>query len=180
MSSLVQEVAWVETWIQSDETHVFNLNDLCVFFQQKQQRNRARFILPWLETSTWHGFIESARLEMTSANPAPSYPPLNHLQVSHSCVFWTFQCWWSQHVPGQPCPMLGNPYSGHIFPNIQSKATLVQFQAVSSHPWHLHVLSTDCRQILGELFRQHCLPGASSGQTGEIWALQAYKKISAA
>jgi len=36
--------------------------------------------------------------------------------------------------PGQPVPMLDNPFGEVIFPNIQSKPPLVQLGAVSSCP----------------------------------------------
>jgi len=38
------------------------------------------------------------------------------------------------HFPGQPVPMLDNPFSEKNFPNIQSKPPLSQLEAVSSHP----------------------------------------------
>jgi len=42
--------------------------------------------------------------------------------------------WWLNYLPGQPIPMLGNSFSGEIFPNIQSKPPLVQLEASSSCP----------------------------------------------
>ncbi|KAK4817044.1 hypothetical protein QYF61_026170 [Mycteria americana] len=38
------------------------------------------------------------------------------------------------HFPGQPVPMLDNPFSEVKFPNIQSKPPLAQLEAISSHP----------------------------------------------
>ncbi|KAK4819531.1 LOW QUALITY PROTEIN: hypothetical protein QYF61_006024 [Mycteria americana] len=42
------------------------------------------------------------------------------------------QGWRLNHFPGQPVPMLGNPFSEVKFPNIQSKPPLAQFEAISS------------------------------------------------
>ncbi|KAK4810511.1 hypothetical protein QYF61_004291 [Mycteria americana] len=38
------------------------------------------------------------------------------------------------HFPGQPVPMLDNPFSEEKFPNIQSKPPLAQLEAISSRP----------------------------------------------
>ncbi|KAK4808831.1 hypothetical protein QYF61_001339 [Mycteria americana] len=42
--------------------------------------------------------------------------------------------WRLHHCPGQPVPMLDNPFSEEIFPNIQSKPPLPQLEAISSRP----------------------------------------------
>ncbi|KAK4822050.1 hypothetical protein QYF61_008859 [Mycteria americana] len=42
--------------------------------------------------------------------------------------------WRLNHFPGQPVPMLDNPFSEVKFPNIQSKPPLVQLEAISSCP----------------------------------------------
>ncbi|KAK4823336.1 hypothetical protein QYF61_001613 [Mycteria americana] len=42
--------------------------------------------------------------------------------------------WGLYHFPGQPVPMLDNPFSEEIFPNIQSKPPLEQLEAISSRP----------------------------------------------
>ncbi|KAK4830836.1 hypothetical protein QYF61_013765 [Mycteria americana] len=42
--------------------------------------------------------------------------------------------WGLHHCPGQPVPMLDNPFSEEFFPNIQSKPPLAQLEAISSHP----------------------------------------------
>ncbi|KAK4819929.1 LOW QUALITY PROTEIN: hypothetical protein QYF61_015304 [Mycteria americana] len=42
--------------------------------------------------------------------------------------------WRLNHFPGQPVPMLDNPFSEVKFPNIQSKPPLAQLEAVSSRP----------------------------------------------
>ncbi|KAK4832522.1 hypothetical protein QYF61_023854 [Mycteria americana] len=42
--------------------------------------------------------------------------------------------WQLNHFPGQPVPMLDNPFREEKFPNIQSKPPLAQLQAISSRP----------------------------------------------
>ncbi|KAK4829196.1 hypothetical protein QYF61_002461 [Mycteria americana] len=42
--------------------------------------------------------------------------------------------WRLHHFPGQPVPMLDNPFSEVKFPNIQSKPPLAQLEAISSRP----------------------------------------------
>ncbi|KAK4832495.1 hypothetical protein QYF61_023542 [Mycteria americana] len=42
--------------------------------------------------------------------------------------------WRHNHFPGQPVPMLDNPFSEEEFPNIQSKPPLAQLEAISSCP----------------------------------------------
>ncbi|KAK4820658.1 hypothetical protein QYF61_002862 [Mycteria americana] len=42
--------------------------------------------------------------------------------------------WRLNHFPGQPVPMLDNPFREVKFPNIQSKPPLAQSEAISSHP----------------------------------------------
>jgi len=44
------------------------------------------------------------------------------------------QEWWLNHLPGEPIPVLNNPFCKGVFPNIQPKFTLVQFEAISPRP----------------------------------------------
>ncbi|KAK4824048.1 hypothetical protein QYF61_009639 [Mycteria americana] len=46
----------------------------------------------------------------------------------------TWEGWRLNHFPGQPLPMLDNPFSEVKFPNIQSKPPLAQLEAISSCP----------------------------------------------
>ncbi|KAK4827229.1 hypothetical protein QYF61_015399 [Mycteria americana] len=48
--------------------------------------------------------------------------------------FIRLQGWRLNHFPGQPLPMLDNPFCEEKFPNIQSKPPLVQLEAISSCP----------------------------------------------
>ncbi|KAK4827619.1 hypothetical protein QYF61_019544 [Mycteria americana] len=52
---------------------------------------------------------------------------------SHPRIY-RFHGWRLNHFPGQPVPMLDNPFSEVKFPNIQSKPPLVQLEAISSCP----------------------------------------------
>ncbi|KAK4823957.1 hypothetical protein QYF61_008343 [Mycteria americana] len=57
----------------------------------------------------------------------PSLDTLQHLNIS--LVGWRLN-----HFPGQPVPMLDNPFREEKFPNIQSKPPLAQLEATSSCP----------------------------------------------
>ncbi|KAK4831631.1 hypothetical protein QYF61_018571 [Mycteria americana] len=62
---------------------------------------------------------------------APSLETFKHLiQTS----FKYLQGWRLNHFPGQPVPMLDNPFSEVKFPNTQSKPPLAQLEAISSCP----------------------------------------------
>ncbi|KAK4824730.1 hypothetical protein QYF61_018118, partial [Mycteria americana] len=57
-----------------------------------------------------------------------------HSQHHIYTPFKYLQGWRLHHFPGQPIPMLDNPFSEVKFPNIQSKPPLVQLEAISSRP----------------------------------------------
>ncbi|KAK4806266.1 hypothetical protein QYF61_013410 [Mycteria americana] len=62
-------------------------------------------------------------------------PPLNHVPKHHIYMAFKYlQGWRLNHFPGQPVPMLDNPFGEEIFPNIQSKPPLAQLEAISSPP----------------------------------------------
>jgi len=48
--------------------------------------------------------------------------------------FKYLQGWYLNHFPGQPLPKLDNYFSKEIFPNIQSKPPLMQFEVISPCP----------------------------------------------
>ncbi|KAK4820044.1 hypothetical protein QYF61_017857 [Mycteria americana] len=52
----------------------------------------------------------------------------------HTLPFGRRQGWRLNHFPGQPVPMLDNPFSEEFFPNIQSKPPLAQLEAVAPRP----------------------------------------------
>ncbi|KAK4824081.1 hypothetical protein QYF61_010592 [Mycteria americana] len=65
--------------------------------------------------------------------------------------------WRLNHFPGQPVPMLDNPFSEVKFPNIQSKPPLAQLEAISSCPMACYLgeetdphLSTPSFQVVVE------------------------------
>ncbi|KAK4829714.1 hypothetical protein QYF61_006089 [Mycteria americana] len=62
-------------------------------------------------------------------------PPLYHVHKHLiQTSFKYLQGWRLNHFPGQPVPMLDNPFSEEKFPNIQSKPPLAQLEAISSCP----------------------------------------------
>ncbi|KAK4814679.1 hypothetical protein QYF61_025505 [Mycteria americana] len=81
---------------------------------------------------------ESFRLEKTFKiviNLALPSPPLNHVPKHLSqTAFKYLQGWGLNHFPGQPVPVLDNPFSEVKFPDTQSKPPLAQVEAISSHP----------------------------------------------
>ncbi|KAK4827059.1 hypothetical protein QYF61_013700 [Mycteria americana] len=58
------------------------------------------------------------------------YPEVEQSQISQPVLIYQGL----NHFPGQPVPMLDNPFSEEIFPNIQSKPLLMQLEAISSRP----------------------------------------------
>ncbi|KAK4824481.1 hypothetical protein QYF61_015879 [Mycteria americana] len=63
---------------------------------------------------------------------SPKYAP--GMAKPHSQSHEGNSGWRLNHFPGQPVPMLDNPFSEVKFPNIQSKPPLVQLEAISSCP----------------------------------------------
>ncbi|KAK4817682.1 LOW QUALITY PROTEIN: hypothetical protein QYF61_024911 [Mycteria americana] len=81
------------------------------------------------------GWKRPLRSSSPTVNLTLPRPPLHHvpkhlIQTS----FKYLQGWGLNHFPGQPVPMLDNPFSEVKFPNIQSKPPLVQLEDILSHP----------------------------------------------
>ncbi|KAK4828708.1 hypothetical protein QYF61_000546 [Mycteria americana] len=81
------------------------------------------------------GWKRPLRSSSPTVNLTLPRPPLHHvpkhlIQTS----FKYLQGWRLNHFPGQPFPMLDNPFSEVKFPNIQSKPPLAQLEAISSCP----------------------------------------------
>ncbi|KAK4810517.1 hypothetical protein QYF61_004480 [Mycteria americana] len=81
------------------------------------------------------GWKRPLRSSSPTVNLTLPRPPLHHvpkhlIQTS----FKYLQGWRLNHFPGQPVPMLDNPFSEEKFPNIQSKPPLAQLEAISSCP----------------------------------------------
>ncbi|KAK4826194.1 hypothetical protein QYF61_006138 [Mycteria americana] len=74
--------------------------------------------------------LSSPTINLTLPRPPLCHVPKHLIQTS----FKYLQGWRLNHFPGQPVPMLDNPFSEEKFPNIQSKPPLVQLEAISSHP----------------------------------------------
>ncbi|PKU29473.1 protein diaphanous hypothetical protein [Limosa lapponica baueri] len=127
-----------------------------------QQKYGIRHIKKTLESQEYRN-AESFRLEnfkivKPNPNPALPSPPLNHVPQHHIYPSFKYlQGWQLHHFPGQPVPMLDNPFSEEIFPNIQSKPPLAQLEAISSCPVACHLgdetdlhLTTTCFQVVAE------------------------------
>ncbi|KAK4833094.1 hypothetical protein QYF61_027760 [Mycteria americana] len=78
------------------------------------------------------GWKRPLRSSSPTVNLTLPSPPLNH--VPKHLVQTSLQGWRLNHFPGQPVPMLDNPFGEVKFPNIQSKPPLAQLEAISSHP----------------------------------------------
>ncbi|KAK4806947.1 hypothetical protein QYF61_027314 [Mycteria americana] len=81
------------------------------------------------------GWKRPLRSSSPTVNLTLPRPPLHHvpkhlIQTS----FKYLQGWRLNHFPGQPVPMLDNPFGEVKFPNIQSKPPLAQLEAISSRP----------------------------------------------
>ncbi|KAK4829578.1 hypothetical protein QYF61_005678 [Mycteria americana] len=72
----------------------------------------------------------SPTINLTLPRPPLHHVPKHLIQTS----FKYLQGWRLNHFPGQPVPMLDNPFSEVKFPNIQSKPPLAQLEAISSRP----------------------------------------------
>ncbi|KAK4829570.1 hypothetical protein QYF61_005239 [Mycteria americana] len=95
----------------------------------------------------------SPTVNLTLPRPLLYHVPKHLIQTS----FKYFQEWRLNHFPGQPVPMLDNPFSKVKFPNIQSKPPLVQLEAISSRPIACYLgeetdphLSTNSFQVVVE------------------------------
>ncbi|KAK4806202.1 hypothetical protein QYF61_001126 [Mycteria americana] len=87
------------------------------------------------ESQNCIGWKRPLRSSSPTVNLTLPRPPLHHvpkhlIQTS----FKYLQGWRLNHFPGQPVPMLDNPFSEVKFPNIQSKPPLAQLEAISSCP----------------------------------------------
>ncbi|KAK4812905.1 LOW QUALITY PROTEIN: hypothetical protein QYF61_027299 [Mycteria americana] len=79
--------------------------------------------------------LTSSFLQVMLWKVALPSPPLHHVPEHHIYTSFKYlQGWGLNHFPGQPGPMLDNPFGEEIFPNIQSKPPLTQLEAISSCP----------------------------------------------
>ncbi|KAK4810322.1 hypothetical protein QYF61_018264 [Mycteria americana] len=77
----------------------------------------------------------SPTVNLTLPRPPLHHVPKHLIQTS----FKYLQGRGLNHFPGQPVPVLDNPFSEVKFPNIQSKPPLVQLEAISSCPITCHL-----------------------------------------
>ena len=97
--------------------------------QQKPAGHGSRFIESYNHLG-WKGPLRSSSPAVNLTLPRP---PLNHVPKHH--IYTSFKYLsgrFLNHFRGQSVPML-DPFNEEIFPNIQSKPSLVQLETVSSH-----------------------------------------------
>ncbi|KAK4818248.1 hypothetical protein QYF61_009423 [Mycteria americana] len=100
-------------------------------FDQRGRQGTKHFT----ESQNRVGWKRPLRSSSPTVNLTLPRPPLYHvpkhlIQTS----FKYLQGWRLNHFPGQPVPMLDNPFSEVKFPHIQSKPPLVQLETISSCP----------------------------------------------
>ncbi|KAK4830648.1 hypothetical protein QYF61_012491 [Mycteria americana] len=103
----------------------------------------------WRHSQSWssdrlgNGHLATGRLgnpaqpRSGQGQPSPALGSATACQEqweNHIYMIWNKKGWGLNHFPGQPVPMLNNPFSEVKFPNIQSKPPLVQLEAISSCP----------------------------------------------
>ncbi|KAK4832297.1 hypothetical protein QYF61_021696 [Mycteria americana] len=81
------------------------------------------------------GWKRPLRSSSPTINLTLPRPPLHHIPKHLSQTSFKYlQGWRLNRFPGQPVPMLDNPFSEVKFPNIQPKPPLAQLEAISSCP----------------------------------------------
>ncbi|KAK4816275.1 hypothetical protein QYF61_014347, partial [Mycteria americana] len=116
--SIIFEKSWQSGEVSSD----WNKGHFIPFFFKKGKKENPGNYRPFSLTSVPGKIMEQILLEDRSRHITESQ---NHRIV---------QGWQLNHFPGQPGPMLDNPFSEEKFPNIQSKPPLAQLEAISSRP----------------------------------------------
>ncbi|KAK4813151.1 LOW QUALITY PROTEIN: hypothetical protein QYF61_013116 [Mycteria americana] len=87
------------------------------------------------ESQNCIGWKRPLRSSSPTINLTLPSPPLYHVPKHLiQTAFKYLQGWRLNHFPGQPVPVLDNPFSEVKFPNIQSKPPLAQLGAISSCP----------------------------------------------
>ncbi|KAK4826416.1 hypothetical protein QYF61_008949 [Mycteria americana] len=76
--------------------------------------------------------------------------------LQENAVGNSWKGWRLNHFPGQPLPMLDNPFSEVKFPNIQSKPPLAQLEAISSHPITSQLGEETDPHLATTSFQLHC------------------------
>ncbi|KAK4807092.1 hypothetical protein QYF61_018433 [Mycteria americana] len=104
--------------------------------EQLEKANWTFYLFIHLEESQNRiGWKRPLRSSSPTVNLTLPRPPLHH--VPKHLIQTSFKYlhgWRLNHFPGQPVPMLDNPFSEEKFPNIQSKPPLAQLEAISSCP----------------------------------------------
>ncbi|KAK4818843.1 hypothetical protein QYF61_020062, partial [Mycteria americana] len=102
-------------------------------FKLKEGRFRLDLRKKFFTVRVNNRVIEAFRLEKTlkiiesNCKPNTAKSTINHVPKRHIYMSFKYpQRWRLNHFLGQPVPMLDNPFSEQIFPNIQSKPPLAQ------------------------------------------------------
>ncbi|KAK4817040.1 hypothetical protein QYF61_026166 [Mycteria americana] len=124
----VKEKPWALSWGVC-------IAGLQLLFSALKKKRYKHASLQAAESQNRIGWKRPLRSSSPTINLTLPRPPLHHvpkhlIQTS----FKYLQGWRLNHFPGQPVPMLDNPFSEVKFPNIQSKPPLAQLEAISSCP----------------------------------------------
>ena len=88
-----------------------------------------------LETQNHLGWKRPLGSLSPTANLTLPSPPLNYVPKHRVYMAFKYlQGWQLNHVPGQPVPMVDNPFGEEIILNIQSKTPLAQLEAICFCP----------------------------------------------
>ena len=114
----------------------------CAHLGYQQQQHQRLIQMPSQRCKhLLYRIIELFRLERSfkiiepNRKPNTASPPLNQVPKRHIYTsLKSLQGWRLSRCPGQPVPVLGNPFGEGIFPDSQSKPPLAQLEAISSRP----------------------------------------------
>ncbi|KAK4822567.1 LOW QUALITY PROTEIN: hypothetical protein QYF61_016136 [Mycteria americana] len=112
-------IIYQQSWLTGEVPVDWRLANVMPIFKKGQKEDPGNYRLS-----------SSPTINLTLPTPPLHHVPQHLIQVS----FKYFQGWRLNHFPGQPVPMLDNPFSEVKFPNIQSKPPLAQLEAISSCP----------------------------------------------
>ncbi|KAK4828376.1 hypothetical protein QYF61_026114 [Mycteria americana] len=120
-------LTWIKELSSTCSKSLLDCLQLAVLlFQQMSRITESQNLIGWKRPLR----SSSPTINLTLPRPPLHHVPKHLIQTS----FKYLQGWRLNHFPGQPVPMLDNPFSEEKFPNIQSKPPLAQLEAISSCP----------------------------------------------